>query len=145
MKKINLLEYAISLNDYKKRVDGLRLQLIENWCLCKYCQLFEPKNINYNHWIIELRAHMDNIKSLNIKQGNKLKTLKLMFIDNYDFDELNTIYRIIIGKFHRENITNSNYIGAVCVEFIESIDFFINALANDNLITDDYIKQTFNY
>ena len=29
-----ITEMAVPLKDYKHRVDGLRLQLVENWCLC---------------------------------------------------------------------------------------------------------------
>ena len=138
-----LLEMAIPLKNYKERVDGIRLQLVENWCLCKYCQIYDTQNKNYNHWIIELRAHMDNIKSLNIKQGDKLKTLKKMFIDDYDFDDNNTIYRIIIGKFQRENITNINVISSICNEFTNSVNIFIDALGIDSIITDNYLNDTF--
>ena len=56
---------------------------------------------------------MENIKSLNIKQGDKLKIPKKMLICDYDFDDVSTIHRIIIGKFHRENITNVNVISFI--------------------------------
>ena len=138
-----LLEMAIPLKSYKERVDGVRLQLVDNWCLCKYCQTYDLQNRNYNHWITELRAHMDNIKSLNIKQGDKLKTLKKMLIDDYDFDDVETIYRIIIGKFQREKITNVNIISSVCNEFANSIESFVNALGVDSIITDNYLNNTF--
>lgn len=38
--KIN--EKSVPLRVYKERVDGLRFKLVENWCLCKWCQLFNP-------------------------------------------------------------------------------------------------------
>ena len=117
---------------------------IDNWCLSKYCQIYDAQNKNYNHWIIELRAHMENIKSLNIKQGDKLKTLKKMLIYDYDFDDVSTIHRIIIGKFHRENITNVNVISFICNEFTYSVGAFIDTLGIDSIITDNYLKYTFN-
>ena len=57
------------MKDYKNRVDGLRFQLVENWCLCKYCSLFDRDNQNFNHWKIELRSVLKNLKMINIK-GN---------------------------------------------------------------------------
>ena len=33
-------EIPLPLNEFKRHVDGVRFQLIENWCLCKYCQLY---------------------------------------------------------------------------------------------------------
>ena len=87
---------------------------------------------------------MENIKSLNIKQGDKLKTLKKMLIYDYDFDDVSTIHRIIIGKFHRENITNVNVISFICNEFANSVGAFIDTLVIDSIITANYLKDTFN-
>ena len=30
----SLNEIVVSIKNYKKRVDSLRFQLVENWCLC---------------------------------------------------------------------------------------------------------------
>ena len=136
-------EMAVPLKFFKNRVDGLRLQLVENWCLCKYCQMYNTDNENFNHWITELRAHMDNIKSLNLKRGNKLSVLNQMLVEDYDFDDLNTVYRISIGKLNREGITNVNQISSVCKAFTTSIGDFVNALGTDTIITDSYLKDTF--
>ena len=38
-----IVEMAVSLKDYRKRVDGLRFQIVENWCLCKWCLVFNPQ------------------------------------------------------------------------------------------------------
>ena len=138
-----LNEMALPIKLFKTRVDGLRLQLIQNWCLCKYCQLYCPENENFNHWVSELKAHMDNIKSLNVKKGNKLTILNKMFIDDYDFNDVNTIYRIIVGKFKRENIMDVNIISKISTCFANSINDFINALGIDTIITEDYLKNAF--
>lgn len=143
IKKHLLTEYAIPIKQYKSRIDGLRLQLVENWCLCKYCQLFKPDSENFTHWINELRAHMDNIKSLNIKSGNKCKILKSMLIDDFDFDDNGTIYRIIVGKFKREGINDVNVISKITTEFTNNIELFINVLGIDDIITDDYLESEF--
>lgn len=138
-----LNEMAVPIKFFKARVDGLRLQLVENWCLCKYCQLFDSNNENFTHWIGELKAHMDNIKSLNLKRGNKLIVLQKMLIEDYDFDDVNTIYRIVVGKFGRENITDVNVVSRISADFANSINDFVNALGVDTIITEDYLKNTF--
>ena len=33
-----LMEMAEPLKKYAKRIESIRFQLAENWCLCKYCQ-----------------------------------------------------------------------------------------------------------
>lgn len=138
-----LKEMAIPIKMFKTRIDGLRLQLVENWCLCRYCQLFAPNNVNFNHWTSELRAHVNNIKSLNLKKGDKLNILKQMLIVDYDFDDVNTIYRIVIDKFEREGITDVNQISKVCCDFANSIEGFVAALGVDTIRTDYYLNATF--
>ena len=54
LKRIGVInEMAVPLKDYRARVDGLRFQLVENWCLCKWCQLFNPECENFAHWVTE--------------------------------------------------------------------------------------------
>ena len=43
-----ITEMAVPLKEYKKRLDGLRFQLVENWCLLEYCRLYDPSNANIN-------------------------------------------------------------------------------------------------
>ena len=62
-----ITEMAVPLKSYKARVDGLRFQLVENWCLCKWCQEFAPECENFVHWIGELKACINNLKFLDIK------------------------------------------------------------------------------
>lgn len=40
-------EMAVPLKTYRARVDDLRFQLVENWCLCKWCQLFNTECENF--------------------------------------------------------------------------------------------------
>ena len=51
-----ITEMALPLKAYKVSVDGLCFQLVGNWCLCKWCRLFNPECENFTHWIIELKT-----------------------------------------------------------------------------------------
>ena len=74
-------EMAVPLKSYKTRVDALRFQLVENWCLCKWYQLFAPESENFIHCVNELMACIDNLKFLDIKRGiDKNKTLTRMLV-----------------------------------------------------------------
>ena len=78
-------EMAVPLKTYRARVDGLRFQLVENWCLCKWCQLFNQECENFAHWITELKACIDNLKFLDIKNGiDKRRTLIKMLVRDYE-------------------------------------------------------------
>ena len=80
LKRIGVInEMAVPLKDYRARVDGLRFQLVENWCLCKWCQLFNPECENFAHWVTELKACIDNLKFLDIKNGILIMLFVLLF------------------------------------------------------------------
>ena len=34
-------EMSLPIKDYERKVHGMAWQLVENWCLCKYCQMFD--------------------------------------------------------------------------------------------------------
>lgn len=59
-------EKMFSVEEFKGRVDGLRFQLIENWCLCKYCQLYDSANENYGHWVAEFCACANYLRRFEV-------------------------------------------------------------------------------
>lgn len=137
-------EMAIPLKDYKRRVDGLRLQLVENWCLCKWCQLFNPECENFAHWITELRACINNLKLVRIKNSiDKKRTITKVLINNYNYDETNMIMDIINDKFDIENINDNYQMATVASEFANNIQDLIKVISVDTIRTNSYIKSTF--
>lgn len=137
-------EMAVPLKIYRARVDGLRFQLVENWCLCKYCQLFNPECENFAHWLKELKACINNLKFLDIKNGiDKRRTLTLMLIDDYDYDKTNMIVRIINDKFDSENINNNTQRARVASAFADGIQNLIEVISVDTISTNSYIQTTF--
>ena len=75
--------------------------------------------------------------------SSKRKTLEKMLVKDYDYNDPYMINRIIIGKFHEEKITDVHQINSVCECFANSIDNLINAISDDDIIIDDYVKDTF--
>ena len=137
-------EMAVPLKIYRARVDGLRFQLVENWCLCTYCQLFNPECENFAHWLKELKACINNLKFLDIKNGiDKRRTLTLMLIDDYDYDKTNMIVRIINDKFDSENINNNTQRARVASAFADGIQNLIEVISVDTISTNSYIQTTF--
>ena len=137
-------EMAVPLKIYRARVAGLRVQLVENWCLCKYCQLFNPECENFAHWLKELKACINNLKFLDIKNGiDKRRTLTLMLIDDYDYDKTNMIVRIINDKFDSENINNNTQRARVASAFADGIQNLIEVISVDTISTNSYIQTTF--
>lgn len=135
-------EMAIPIKEYRHRFDGLRFQLVENWCLCKWCQLFSSENILFNHWKKELRACIKHLKYIDIKTGNKKKIITKMFAD-YDYDKSNMIKRIIRSKFNTEEINDDLQRNIVSEAFVKNINGIIDVICNDDYNEVDYIQLTF--
>ena len=137
-------EMSVPLKYYKQRVDRLRFLLVENWCLCKWCQIFNPECENFNHWLGELKACIDYLKFLDIKNDiDKRKVLTRMLVTDYDYDDANMIERIVRGKFVRENISNNIQKIRVCTEFADDIKNLIDVISIDSMAVDDYLNETF--
>ena len=135
---------AIPLKDYKNRVDGLRFQLVENWCLCKYCSLFDQDNPNFNHWKIELRTVIKNLKMVDIKNNiDKHKTITRMLINDYDYNDYLMILRIIDDKFDDEHIDDRIKKERVSIEFSKNVNELIDVISNDAFKINDYMNKTF--
>ena len=145
LNRIGLInEMAIRLKEYKRKVDGLRFQLVENWCLCKYCQLFDPECENFKHWIVELKACINSLKLVDIKHGiDKRRTLIRMLVNDYDYNKTNMIVRIINDKFDLENINNNTQRASVASEFADNIQSLIDVISIDTISTNSYINTTF--
>lgn len=138
-----IFEMAYNRKEIKKRVEALTNQIIENWCLIKYCSLYDKTNTNKYHWKQELKAHLYNIYEIKIKGGNA-KT-KYNFISEiiYDKKEITTsskISSIIRIKFRNENIIIHNDICDLC---IDNLNYIIELISNNE--NDDNTDKIYDY
>lgn len=139
----SLNEMAVSIKNYKKRVDSLRFQLVENWCLCMYCKLYDSEESCFSHWKNELYTCFKNLKFLSLKGSqNKASILRMMLIDDYDYNDSKMIYDIVKGKFKKENISLV-YLEEPAKRFSNNIDEIIEVISDDDALIDDYIDMRF--
>ena len=135
MPKILLTEMAMSLSEYKKRVENLIQQILENWCLIRYSTITGDKTELKNHWKIELLAHINNIASLKLKNGNSLDTkINTLFSlwNKYDLDtDESAVSQRIFAKFKKEQIpTNTKEYAMVVDDFKKNIKKITYALTD---------------
>ena len=107
-----ITEVAMSLKDYKSRVEALMQQILENWCLIRYSTLTGEKENLKSHWKSELKAHANNIASIKLKNGNSSTSKQnalysLWNMYDWDTDE-NCIARRMYAKFEEEDIPIDN-------------------------------------
>ena len=141
--KDKIANESISRDDYSSVADGVSQQLVENWCLCKYCQMFDSENQNYRHWMTEFRSYAIKLKRLNLKSGSKKKLLTKLYVDDFDFDDTKTIFVMISDKFEVEGFDDLDARMIVADEFSSSINELIGCISDERLQLVDYISNEF--
>lgn len=138
-----ITEMALHKKDFVSLLLDLKDRLIENWCLCAYCSLYDKTNDNFDHWCVEFMSYANKIKRCNIKGGSKEKVIFDTYINNYDINTANMIFRIIRGKFNREQIDENLtiMISEICAQ---NASLIVNFLSNDEYESEEYIMRTFN-
>ena len=138
-----IFEMALKLKDFKDRTKNLTIQIVENWCLCKYCSVYDLDNLNFNHWVTEFKAHVNNIKSLALKvDANNIKKHILTVFETKYLNNPDVVYETFIGKFETEKITNDKWIETITNEFVLELDMLCSFLASP-VSTDDYVYHMF--
>lgn len=138
-----VFEMAYNRKEIKKRIEALINQIIENWCLIKYCSLYDKNNTNKYHWKQELKAHLYNIYEMKIKGGDVKTKYNLVSEIIYDKKEITTsskISSIIRIKFRKENIIIHN---DICNSCIENLNYIITLISNDE--NDDNTDKIYDY
>ena len=133
-------EMSISLSEYSFKVENRIVQIIENWCLIKLCDLYpkESFSINRNHWCSELKSYITYIRKLKIKHGNKDKIIKKLFIKEMDLDIPSEVCDIIRDKLKKEDLLK--YINIISIECSNNINQICELLYNENIDIDDYLN-----
>ena len=119
-----VFEMAYSRKELKNSFDVILDQIIENWCLVKYCSLYDVQNTNKNHWANELTANMYNILKRQLKNGGedaKLQLLKSVAYDQKEYTTASAIKKCIRLNFKKENIQITNELCSDCIEDLETI------------------------
>ena len=127
---------------------GILKQLVQNWCLVRYCRL-EPKFVTTcrNHWASELRAIAVEISSYKLCKDNKQRDKKReatrkIIIDYFEYNDIDTVTRVIHPKFYDENIRSYEDEQFIAIQFIKELDVIIDMItkgAMDDI--DAYIEE----
>ena len=136
-------EMSTSLKKFISSVEFLQEQIIENWCLCKYCQMFDVDNVNFNHWRGELYAALDGVNDIHLKKGmSKKSALTEVLIDAYEYDTKIAVKKSIKSKFKIEKLDSDSIMDAVSGEFASKIGVLIDGLSNEFDVV-EYINNEF--
>ena len=126
-----ITEMAKSLSDFKQLVSDLSDQIIENWCLVKWCDMYPNKLTSKrirNHWASELKSYLYKISREHLKSGRKDKVIQDEWIKHLELNDTYIISDIIRDKFEKEGLEKYIYrVGAECAKSSSEICNVLNS------------------
>ena len=127
-----ITEMASSRNRFINIISDRMSQILQNWCLVYYCNIYDKENINKNHWITELKSYILYINKTKTKWIDRHKAI----IDSViKYDELNTesqVNKCVYHKLKKENIKD-DIIYKIIKECAINIYNIIELIETDNI------------
>lgn len=123
-----IFEMAYNRSKYIDKVLSLNKQIVENWCLIKYCNLYDVENYNRLHWCKELISHLTNLNGDVLKNGDKKRATKEAFETDELYDE-NQIYIICEPKWDDENLPIDK-LSIISESFVKDINILLELISN---------------
>lgn len=112
--------------------------ICQNWCLIRYCSVFEPQNQNKKHWSGELQALIVEYAEMRTKL-DKRKITKTGFIDQPEIYDYMQIYAYIVEKFEKEHIdlVSAEYIAK---DMTNHLDEIVDLMSSKKYSYQDLVK-----
>lgn len=112
--------------------------ICQNWCLIRYCSVFDPQTQNKKHWATELQALIIEYAKMYTKL-DKRKITKTGFIDQPETYDYMQILVSIGQKFEKEHIdfVRTEY---VAKDMTKHLDEIVDLLSIKKLTYQDLSK-----
>lgn len=141
LKNFYITEMAIKLGEFRNNSEGIINQIIENWCLVKWCDMY-PNELTSkrlrNHWALELINHMLRINNIKLKGSRKDKALHNLVIKTLEYNDWIEIAKVIRNKFEKERL--EKYINIISEECANNIENICNILCSDENTIKEYVN-----
>ena len=141
LKNFYITEMAIKLGEFRNNSEGIINQIIENWCLVKWCNMY-PNELTSkrlrNHWALELINNMLRINNIKLKGSRKDKALHNLVIKTLEYNDWIEIAKIIRNKFEKERL--EKYINIISEECANNIENICNILCSDENTIKEYVN-----
>ena len=137
-----ITEMAANMSDFRHDVTNISFQIIENWCLVRWAEMYPEHHlsVNRNHWASELKGHLRGIVKTRLKSGRKDKVIKSVMLDSYEFQYDDSVADTIRKKFNDEGL--SKYINIMAHEFTKNVTEVCNIMSSNNEEDiDDYVSK----
>ena len=141
LKNFYITEMAIKLGEFRNNSEGIINQIIENWCLVKWCDMYQNELTSKrlrNHWVTELINHMLRINNIKLKGSRKDKALHNLVIKTLEYNDWIEIAKVIRNKFEKERL--EKYINIISEECANNIENICNILCSDENTIKEYVN-----
>lgn len=136
-----IYEMADNLSTFRLKLQDIMPQVIENWCLVKWCDM-NPDELTSkrlrNYWATELKAHINKIVDRKVKCGRKDKVIISSIIDEMELNDKNEVANLIRNKFTKEGL--EKYINVMAEECANNIKIICNVLSKTKYDVEDYVS-----
>lgn len=136
-----IYEMADNLSTFRLKLQDIMPQVIENWCLVKWCDM-NPDELTSkrlrNHWATKLKAYMNKIVDRKVKCGRKDKVIISSIIDEMELNDKNEVANLIRNKFTKEGL--EKYINVMAEECANNIKIICNVLSKTKYDVEDYVS-----
>ena len=106
-----LMEYAIPRSEFIEKISNQCQQILENWCLVRYCSIF-GRTQTKEHWMSELGTAIMRASKGQIKKNNSYETRVKAIEEAFDWNDLPSspehIYDLVVDKFVKEGIVTKD-------------------------------------
>ena len=120
---------AYDRKSYTDKLFHLRYQLVENWCLIKYCNLYDEENYNRLHWCRELLSHMSNLQKMDLKKRvDKYRATIQELIEKAELDDEDVVYQYCLQKWDEEGLPKK-YLKTISKELANNIEYICELIS----------------
>ena len=117
--RTKIFEMAFNRSRYQNELKNLANQLIENWCLVRYCSINDKNNINYHHWKKELRGHLMNLSGMLLKTDKRNATKELL-LQKEQLNNTIIVTNRLAKKWFKEQLDiDASYTDEIVSDFVE--------------------------
>lgn len=144
----SLFEMAYNIKQIRSWITSGNLsQIVQNWCLVRYCSLYDKKSIYKNGWSKELYAKMRDLQKMYFK-GDKHYVIEQCLIKEAEINKPRAVEDHLLDKWLDEHLPTDEKLTRVINDFIKELPILINYLSvnmSSEKSTKDSITELKNY
>lgn len=125
----SLFEMAYNIKQIRSWITSGNLsQIVQNWCLVRYCTLYDRNSIYKKEWSKQLYAKIRDLQKIYVK-GDKHKIIETCLIKEAEINKKRAVENHLIDKWFDEKLPIDVKFDWVVSDFIEELPTIIDYLS----------------